>query len=110
MCLSLLARMADGRGTRHANPTALAAGSNRCGVTANYCLAAPVSVKTLAASSTPANPVYGTWTGTGIAAAQVGGAAGAGIPSRDGAPAFGEPWHGNLTVKTAKPSHKCASC
>jgi len=58
-----------------ANPAALAAGSNRCGVTANYCLAAPGSVTTVAASSTPGNPVYETWTGTGIAAAQVGGAA-----------------------------------
>ncbi|SEV85562.1 Uncharacterized conserved protein, contains a C-terminal beta-barrel porin domain [Luteibacter sp. 329MFSha] len=57
------------------DPTKLAADSNQCGATANYCLAAPGSVITLAATSTKDRPVYEVRSGTGIAAAQVGAAA-----------------------------------
>jgi len=57
------------------HPSELANYSNRCGSTADYCIAAPGDVMALTATSTKDNPVYEAWKGTGIAAAQVGGAA-----------------------------------
>ena len=56
------------------DPTQIASYSNRCGVAAGYCLAAPGTVVTMSSTSTAEHPVYQTASGTAMAAAQVGGA------------------------------------
>ncbi|MEO9079238.1 MAG: S8 family peptidase, partial [Rhodanobacter sp.] len=57
------------------NPTQLASYSNKCGVAANYCLAAPGSVIVSGKDDTAENLTYYVVSGTSLAAPQVSGAA-----------------------------------
>ena len=57
------------------NPTQLASYSNKCGVAANYCLAAPGDVIVSGQNDTATNLTYYVTSGTSLAAPQVSGAA-----------------------------------